>query len=190
MAMKKPPRTVKNAPNIESRATEPVAGLPRMAAEFGLKPRKRYLPWSHAASRLEESRNYWIVTVGRSGEPHAMPVWGFWCNGAIYFGTARDSRKWRNLEANPKVVVHLESGDDVVVVEGVAREVTDKEEIAALRPLSEKKYGMWMPLDPKKHVAIAVNPRKVFAWSEKNIQATATKWFFFPDRRTKTSLTF
>ena len=178
MAMKKPPRTVKNAPNTEARTAEPIAGLPRMAAEFGLKPRQRYLPWSHAASRLEESRNYWIVTVGRGGEPHAMPVWGFWRNGAIYFGTARDSRKWRNLEANPKVVVHLESGDDVVVVEGVAREVTDKQEIAALSPLSEKKYGMWMPLDPKKHVAVAVNPRKVFAWSEKNIQATATKWFF------------
>ena len=161
-----------------SSAAEPVASLPRMAPEFGLKPRKKYLPWSHATNRLEHSRNYWIVTVGRNARPHTMPVWGFWFNGAIYFGTSRDSRKWRNLQANPNVVVHLESGDDVVVVEGTAHEVTDKKVIEGLRPLSEKKYGMWMPLDPEKHVAIAVQPHAAFAWSEKDIQGTATRWSF------------
>jgi len=151
-----------------------------MPPDFGLKPRAAYLPWSHAVTKLEKARNYWIVTVGPGGKPHAMPVWGFWRNGVIYFGTARDSRKWRNLSANPNVVVHLESGDDVVIVEGIGYEVTAEHEINALRPLSEKKYGMWMPLDPKRHVAIAVEPRTVFAWSEKDIQSTATKWSFPP----------
>jgi nitroimidazol reductase NimA-like FMN-containing flavoprotein (pyridoxamine 5'-phosphate oxidase superfamily) len=160
--------------------SEPHAGLPRMAPDFGLKPRKQYLPWSHATTRLEKARNYWIVTVGRDSRPHAMPVWGFFHEGAIYFGTARQSRKWRNLQANPNITVHLESGDDVVVVEGSAREITDPGAIEAFRPLSEKKYGMWMPLDPKKHVLVAVQPRTVFAWSESNLQATATRWSFEP----------
>ncbi|MFY9558674.1 MAG: pyridoxamine 5'-phosphate oxidase family protein [Terriglobales bacterium] len=149
-----------------------------MAPKFGLKPRTKYLPWSHACTQLERARNYWIVTVRPDGRPHAMPVWGFYVDGTIYFGTARDSRKWRNLESNPHVIVHLESDDEVVVVEGVAREVKTPEVIAALRPVSEKKYGMWMPPHPQKHVVIAVEPSTAFAWSEKDIQGTATRWSF------------
>ena len=34
-------------------------------------------------------------------------------------------RKGRNLAENPNVAVHLESGDDVVILEGVAEVVTD-----------------------------------------------------------------
>ncbi len=149
-----------------------------MAPEFGLKPRTKYLSWSHACAQLEQARNYWIVTVRPDGRPHAMPVWGFWFKDALYFGTARDSRKWRNLASNPNVIVHLESGDEVVVVEGVTKEITDNDEIAALRPISKKKYGMWMPPDPRRHVVIAVQPQTAFAWSERDIQGTATRWSF------------
>jgi hypothetical protein len=90
---------------------EPTATLPKMAPEFGLKPRADYLPWSYAVGKLEKARNYWR-------------------KGAIYFGTARDSRKWRNLAANPNIVIHLESGEDVVI-EGIAREITIYGEVVA-----------------------------------------------------------
>src|SRR5438128_11769 len=100
---------------------EPKADLPVMPAEFGLKPRETYLPWKHAVERLEGSRIYWICTAGADRRPHAMPVWGFWIDDTLYFGTGRDTRKARNLAQNPAVVVHLESGDDMVVIEGTAR---------------------------------------------------------------------
>ena len=161
-------------------AAEPRAGLPRMAPDFGLKPRQKYLPWSHATERLEKAKNYWIVTSSPGGQPHAVPVWGFWINGALYWGTARDSRKWRNLERNPEIVVHLESGDDVIIVEGTAREVREAERpelFARMKQASEAKYGMWMPLQAH-HVAVEVRPRKVMAWSEQAIQKTATRWTF------------
>src|SRR5215470_55896 len=127
---------IATAPTRAKSLPEPHASLPRMAPDFGLKPRKQYLPWSHVTSRLEQARNYWIVTVGRDARPHAMPVWGFFQDSAIYFGTARDSRKWRNIEANPKLTIHLESGDDVVIVEGTAQEITDRSTIESLRQLS------------------------------------------------------
>lgn len=160
---------------------EPVADLPSMPADFGLKPRKQYLPWSHAVEQLERAHNYWIVSADATGRPHAMPVWGFFLAGAIYWGTGRQTRKWRNLERNPHIVVHLESGDDVIIVEGEAEDISltaGAEMMAKLKAASQTKYGMWMPLDPKKHVLIRVRPRKVFAWSEQSMQKTATRWRF------------
>src|SRR5437016_13514736 len=131
------PRTSKKSSAAATRANtaEPKAGLPAFPKDYGLKPRKEYLPWKHATERLQKSRNYWIVTAGRDGRPHAMPVWGFWFAGTLYFGTGRGSRKWRNLHSNPRIVVHLESGDDVVILEGTAREVSlsERETIAKLK---------------------------------------------------------
>jgi len=158
----------------------PRADLPRMAPIFGLKPRKQYLPWSHAEERLAKARNYWIVTADAAGHPHAVPVWGLWVDGALYWGTARDSRKWRNIELNPNIVVHLESGDDPVIVEGTAREAdpnSNSELFEKLKRASEQKYGTWMPPQPE-HVTIEVRPRKVLAWSEQNMPKTATRWTF------------
>ena len=77
------------------------------------------------------SRSYWICTARPDGRPHSIPVWGMWVDGALYFGTARDARKAKNIAHNPAVSVHLESGDDVVILEGKASEID----------LSEKKSG-------------------------------------------------
>ncbi|PYX80352.1 MAG: hypothetical protein DMG70_24015 [Acidobacteria bacterium] len=40
------------------------------------------------------------------GRPHSIPLWGFWLEGALYFGTARSSRLARNLARQPVVSVH------------------------------------------------------------------------------------
>lgn len=69
------------------------------------------------------ARNYWVVTTRSDGKPHSVPVWSIWLDETFYFGTDRRSRKGRNLATNPGLVVHLESGDDVVILEGVAEEV-------------------------------------------------------------------
>ena len=44
---------------------------------------------------------------------------------AFYLGPGPRTRKGRNLAENPNVAVHPESGDDVVILEGVAEVVTD-----------------------------------------------------------------
>ena len=78
------------------------------------------LPWSWADERLLAARNYWVATAG----PHASPVWGLWQDGTLLFSCGRDSRKARALAQDARLVVHLESGDDVVIVEGVAEPET------------------------------------------------------------------
>ena len=76
------------------------------------------LSWDRVEGHLTEARNYWVATVRPDGRPHVTPVWGLWVGEAFYFGAEPGSRKARNLVENPNVVVHLESGDDVVIVEG------------------------------------------------------------------------
>jgi hypothetical protein len=60
----------------------------------------------------------WLGTTRPDDRPHVMPVWGVWIDDIVYFGTAPDSVKALNLASNPAAVVHLESGNDVVIVEG------------------------------------------------------------------------
>ena len=88
------------------------------------------LDWSWADERLASSRNYWIVTAGADGEPAAAPVWGVWEDGAVYFGTNPNSRKGRNIARDPRIVVHLESGDEVVVLHGEAEVAAPRARLA------------------------------------------------------------
>ncbi len=154
-------------------------GLPRMPALYGLKTGRAYLPWRHAQERLERSRNYWVCTMRPDGRPHAMPVWGIWLDSSIYFGTARTSRKGLNLARNRHVTVHLESGDDVVIVEGEVSEVCDSKTLEGIVAGYAAKYPMPLVIGPE-NVIFRVTPRVVMAWSEKGFVDDATRWEFVP----------
>ena len=151
--------------------------VPHMPAMYGGKKRDTFLPWSHVEERLVRSRNYWICTSRRDSRPHSAPVWGFWHEGALYFGTHRDTRKAKNIQHNPSVSVHLESGDDVVILEGEAEEVDQKTLAKQLDAASRKKYGMPMMVVPES-VAFRVRPRVVLAWTEKEFPNNSTRWAF------------
>jgi len=95
---------------------EPEAGRPIMPSLYGMgKAKKGTMKWADVCRQLEASRNYWICTTRADGRPHAMPVWGFWFDDAVVFGTGRETMKARNIARSPSVVVHLESGDDAGV---------------------------------------------------------------------------
>jgi pyridoxine/pyridoxamine 5'-phosphate oxidase len=144
---------------------------------YGLKKNKNYLPWSHAEERLTKSRNYWICTARPDGRPHSIPVWGLWLDGALYFGTARASRKGRNLAHNPAASVHLESGDDVVILEGEAVEISDQPTLEKLDTGYRKKYKMPLMVTPE-NVIYRLRPKIALAWTEKNFISDATRWEF------------
>ncbi|MGZ4819207.1 MAG: pyridoxamine 5'-phosphate oxidase family protein [Terriglobales bacterium] len=157
-------------------------GIPKMPALYTSQHKKKFLPWSHAEERLVNSRSYWICTTRPDGRPHSMPVWGMWVEGALYFGTARDARKAKNLAHNPAVSVHLESGDDVVILEGKAAEanVADKELRAQLDAESKRKYRMPLLVMPES-ICYRVRPQVVLAWLEKEFPFNSTRWEFEAD---------
>ena len=61
----------------------------------------------------------WLVTVSGDGTPQPNPVWFSWDGASILVYSAPDQAKLRNIEANPRVALHLDSrssGDEVVIV--------------------------------------------------------------------------
>jgi len=164
---------------MEGPVSEPEPARPRTAPGYGIsKGSKGRLPWSWAEKRLTASRNYWIVSASPAGRPHAMPVWGLWLDGAVWFSTDRASRKGRNVEANPDIVIHLESGDEVVILEGTAEEVTDGPVLARFVDAYEEKYGFRMDLDEPIGLVYQVRPRTALGWLEPEFPTSATRWRF------------
>jgi PPOX class probable F420-dependent enzyme len=96
------------------------------------------ITWEQAEDQLRAARNYWLTTTRADGRPHAMPIWGVWVGGALWFGTGLESVKGRNLLRDPRAVVHLESGDDVVILDGTAERAEDPAAYAAYAT----KYGI------------------------------------------------
>jgi len=175
--MPKAKRAQKTAPASDPEFVS--VGLPHVPSSYGLKPRKTYLPWKHAVERLAKSKNYWICTVRPDGRPHSIPVSGFWLEDAFFFGTARGTRKEQNLSRNAALSVHLDSGDDVVILEGNAVEVSDPATFKKLDVASRTKYQMPMMLMPES-VFYRVRPRVVLAWTEKEFPKNATRWELKP----------
>jgi general stress protein 26 len=137
----------------------------------GTKP--KLLPWSFAERRLRSARNYWVCTTRPDRRPHTAPVWGIWARGGFWFSTGPSSRKARNLKSNPYVVIHLESGDEVVVLEGRATIVELTKE---LDRDYHRKYGMHLVGFPAPMVIVHVQPGAVTAWREKAFPASATRF--------------
>lgn len=164
--------------------SEPKPTAPRIPAGYGVPQDGsggERLPWSWAVERLVGARNYWICTVRPNGRPHAVPVWGLWLDGAVWFSTARDSLKARNLRRNPALVVHLESGDDTVILEGQAEEERDRGALQRFAGLYDEKYGFRPDPYSEDSLVYVLRPRSAQTWRESDFTGTATRWVF--DRR-------
>ena len=102
--------------------TQPKTGRPKFPDGYGIPENNEgLLPWSYVEERMTQSRNYWIATVSKKCQPAVTPVWGVWVEGRLYFDGSPETRRGRNIQNNPRVVVHLENGDQVVILEGQAR---------------------------------------------------------------------
>ena len=77
------------------------------------------LTWPEVADRLSPARIYWLHTTGPTGAPQVTAVWAVVAGDRVYLYSARSTVKARNLERDPRVAIHLESGSDVVIVYGV-----------------------------------------------------------------------
>ncbi len=159
--------------------SRPQRGRPRMPRSYGIsKTTSGTLGWDWAVERLEGARTYWICTTRPDGRPHVMPVWAVWLDGAVYFATGRTTRKARNLVADPRIAVHLESGDEVVILEGIAREASDDAELTELLERYQQKYGVEPPLRDPATTVYRLAPEVAFGWREKDFPTSATRWLF------------
>lgn len=152
---------------------EPVASRPHIPGYGIPESTKGLLDWRLAEERLEASMHYWLATTSPGGKPHVNAIWGVWVAGAFYCGGGPDVRWAKNLEADPRIVIHLEPGDKVVVVEGRAERTAGEgdPEVVAVQKAYKSKYKMDHPAPFWR-----VTPTLAFAWTD--FGKDPTRWKF------------
>ena len=140
------------------------------------------IEWTWVSEEMKKSRNYWVCSSLADGRPHSAPVWGIALDDVIYFGSGKTSVKAHNLTRNPQVVVHLESGDDCVIIEGIVFMPDDRSLLEKIAVDYGKKYAPYTPtadeLQSETGVLYGVKPEIVMAWKESDFPKTATRWVF------------
>ncbi len=96
------------------------------------------LPWSRPRDLLAASlffgRPAFLGSVRPDGLPHSAAIGAMWLNGNIYFTSGPDTRKSRNLAANPACTISAKLENIDMVFEGKAVRVIDPillEQVAA-----------------------------------------------------------
>ena len=140
------------------------------------------LNWPEVAAGLAAARNYWLGTTSPSGAPHAAPVWGVVAGQTLYLYSERGTVKARNIAADPRVVVHLESGDDVLIVRGTAEDLGRPADVPEVVAALAAKYTApgdqpYLPdADPDFDVVYAVRPRSAMAWRLADYDGSQRRW--------------
>lgn len=169
-------------------AMEPKPSRPHLPAGYGIEkaidPPGERLPWKEVSEWLATARNYWLSTTRADGRPHAKPVWGLWLDGEFAFSTHPETVTGHNLHTNPEVTVHLESGDQVLILEGTARRIRDRPFLMRFGRLCEAKYEWPIgpeDVDPENPNAAfyVVRPRRAVSWgTATEVGETITRWTF------------
>lgn len=135
------------------------------------------IAWRAVTRRLEDAAYYWLATTSPSGRPHTVPLWGAWVDGHWYFDGIPTSRWARNLAANPAATVHLESGADVLIVEGTAEDLDEIPTDVGERVVAAytRKYPQGPIPDPSGGL-FRLAPKRVKAWSVAVFPRDATVW--------------
>jgi len=104
------------------------------------------LPWSRAhdllaGGPLGTEAVFFLGTTRPDGRPHSAAFGAAWYDGDLYFQTGAETRKARNVIANPAVTVSARLPGIDLVFEGEAQHVTDTETLEAVTEVWRK--GGW-----------------------------------------------
>jgi Pyridoxamine 5'-phosphate oxidase len=140
------------------------------------------LTWPEVAARLAPWRSYWLGTTTPSGAPHAAPVWGAVLDDVFYIFSELSTVKARNIAADPRVIVHLESGEEVLIARGVADEVGGPADLPRVLAAFAAKYTseddrQYLPgVDPAVDVIYAIRPRSAMMWRLADYEKSQRRW--------------
>lgn len=92
------------------------------------------------AALVDDAYVLWLTTVSPQGQPQSSPVWFVTDDEGFLIYSLDGTPRTRNIAANPKVSLNLDSnaGADVVVVEGTARIVAGPDSLD--NPAYQEKY--------------------------------------------------
>jgi hypothetical protein len=116
------------------------------------------LDWSWVDDQLATAATYWLV-AGGDRRPHPRPVWGAWMQDRLHLSIGSPALQ-RLAAPGAPVAVHLDSGVDVVIVEGVVTGECRTEEVLAAY---DAKYQWAYDVDELGPLT-TIAPSSVLAW--------------------------
>jgi len=116
------------------------------------------LEWSWVDAQLLASGTYWVTAPGGT-HPHPRPVWGCWHLDRIILSVGSPVIR-RLAGVGTPVTVHLDSGTDVVIVEGVIAGATDAPDVL---DAYNRKYD-WAYSVADYGPLMTIRPQTVLAW--------------------------
>jgi hypothetical protein len=98
------------------------------------------LPWSRARNLLAiptegSELTYFLGTVQPDGRPHAAGIGPVWFDGDLYFTSGPETRKSRNLAANPACTISVKLQGIDLILEGEARRFNEHATLEKLAQL-------------------------------------------------------
>jgi hypothetical protein len=125
--------------------------------QYGQPSSEAELEWAWVDTQLTEAGTYWVST-GADRQPHPRPVWGVWVEEVLHLSIGSPM-----LAAAPfgtPATVHLDSGTDVVVVEGSVEAKTVEPAVVAAY---NTKYTWAYDVDTYGPLT-SIRPQVVLAW--------------------------
>lgn len=161
--------------------TSPKITRPKLPKGYVDKPAS-FLAWDWVTAKLTQAKNYWLCSVRPNGRPHVVPRWGAFIDGNFYYDGSPETRHARNIVENPHISLHLESGNEAIILEGTATPVgkPSPELGKQLSQAYRKKYKddgyAPKPNQWDKGGLYVFTPRQCIAWS--NFTQDPTKFLF------------
>jgi hypothetical protein len=128
---------------------------------YGAPSEQDRLAWSWVERQLEAAGTYWLV-ARTPGHPHPRPVWGLWHGQRLHLSVGSPALM-RAVGQDPSVTVHLDSGTDVVLLEGTAIPTVRGGTPSLVIEAYNTKYD-WDYQVAQYGELIVVQPLRVLAW--------------------------
>ena len=103
-------------------------------------------------------------------------------NHTLYLYSERRTVKARNLAADPRLVLHLESAEDVVIVRGTAEDLGTPAQVPEVVMALSAKYTaetdrQYLPdADPDFNIVYAVRPQSAMMWRLADYEVSQRRW--------------
>jgi hypothetical protein len=126
---------------------------------YGAPSDRAPLEWPWVDQQLTGAGTYWVIARNQ-GHPHPRPVWGIWHQQQLHLSVGSSTLR-QAMGEDPAVTVHLDSGTDVVILEGLVTSA-DSTTPAVIKAYDQKydwEYDIAQYGD-----LVQVEPTKVLAW--------------------------
>lgn len=138
---------------------------------------------SSLEGRFSAAPVWWLATASVADGPHTVPVWGVVVDGILCSYADPGARRVRDLASDPRAVLHLESGSDVLIVRGtctIGGPVVERPDVVAAyaSKYTAPEDAPFLPGAPEMDgvVLLELRPTSAQAWNLADFFGSQQRW--------------